>query len=90
MTDEAAQDRICMVHVAQVPGAIERMKTSLGQLRRVADVVQPSGGFEQVGVITENGSQDAGSRGDTLDMSPAAGEWDFEELARKLLSPKRQ
>jgi hypothetical protein len=90
MTNQAAQHRIGLVHVAQVPGAIKRVKASLGQFRRVADVMQPGRRFEQVGVVTEDESQAAGSRGDTLDMSPAAGERDLKQLACKLLSPQRQ
>lgn len=54
MRDQAAQHRVGEVCVAEVPGAVERMKAGLGQLRRVADVMQPPGCFEQIGVITED------------------------------------
>ena len=54
MRDQAAQHRVGEMCVAQVPGAVERMKAGLDQLGRVADVVQPRSGFEQIGVITED------------------------------------
>ncbi len=76
MTDQAAQDRIGMLHVAEVPGAVERMKASLHQFGRVADVMQPRGGFKQVGVLTQDRGKGLGSLSDSLDipvgMPPAA------------------
>ena len=54
MRDQATQDRVGVVRVAQVPGAVERVKAGLGQVGRVADVMQPGGGFKQIGVVTED------------------------------------
>jgi hypothetical protein len=87
MRDQTAQDRVGEMCVAQVPGAVERMKAGLDQLGRVADVVQPRSGFEQIGVITENRGKRSGSRRDPLNMRPAAGEWGFEVLASEFLGP---
>jgi hypothetical protein len=36
--------------VAQVPGAVELVQADGNQAGGVADVVQPRGGFEQIGV----------------------------------------
>ena len=87
MRDQAAQDRIGEVRVAQVPSAIERMKAGLDQLGRVADVMQPRGGFEQIGVLAEDRRKDSGSRSDPLNMRPTARKRDFEVLASKFLGP---
>jgi len=40
--------------VAQVPGAVEGVQARHGQAGCVADVVQPRGGFQQIGVSAEN------------------------------------
>ena len=80
--------RVGTVHVAQVPGTIERMKPRVGEFGRVADVVQPRGGFEQLGVVTEDRSQGPGLRGDTLDVGPATRQRDFEELAGQFFGPE--
>ena len=87
MRDQAAQDRVGKVCVAQVPGAVERMKAGLGQLGRVADVMQPRGSFEQIGVVSEDRGKGSGSRGDPLNMRPTAREGDFEVLASEFFSP---
>ena len=49
--------------------------------------MQPRGGFEQIGVVTEDRGEDAGSRGHALNMSPAAGKRDFEVLTREFFGP---
>jgi hypothetical protein len=87
MRDQTAQDRVSEMRVAEVPGAVERMKAGLGQLGGVADVMQPRGGFEQIGVITEDRGERSGSRCDPLNMRPAAGEWGFKVLTCEFLSP---
>ena len=50
--------------------------------------MQPRGGFEQLGVIAEDGGQGPGSRGYPLDMRPAAGQRDFKELAGEFFGPE--
>jgi len=74
MGDQPAQQGAGMLGVAQVPGAIELMQARERQAGGVADVVQPRGGFQQVGISAENGRQAAGSGSDALDVRPAAGE----------------
>jgi len=87
MRDQTAQDRIGEVRVAQVLGAVERVKAGLGQLGRVADVMQPRSGLKQIGVITEDRRKGSGSRSDPLNMRPTARKRDFEVLTSKLLGP---
>jgi hypothetical protein len=72
--DQPAQHGVGVLGVAQVPGAVEGVQARVGKARRIADVVQPCGGFQQIGVSAENRRQAARPRGDTLDVCPAAGE----------------
>jgi hypothetical protein len=65
--------------VAQVSGAVECVQARHGQAGGVADVVQPRGGFQAIGVIAEDRCQAACSRSDALDVRPAAGEGRLEE-----------
>ena len=60
--------------VAQVPGTVELVHSGGGEAGSVADVVQPRGGFQQIGVRAENGCQAACPVGDALDVRPAAGQ----------------
>ena len=85
--DQPAQHGVGMLGVAQVPGAVERMQARGGKAGRVADVVQPRGGFQQIGVSAENGRQAACPGGDALDVRPAAGERLLEERPGELLRP---
>ena len=73
MGDQSAQQGVGMLDVAQVPGAIELVQASEGKAGGVADVVQPGGGFQQIGVRAEGWRQAACPRGDALDMCPAVG-----------------
>jgi hypothetical protein len=73
MGDQPARHYVGMLGVARVPGAIELMQARGGQVGRVADVVQPRGGFQQLGVRAENGCQAACPGSDALDVRPAAG-----------------
>jgi hypothetical protein len=72
--DQPAQHGIGVLGVAQVPGAVELVQAGGGEVGGVADVVQPRGSFQQIGVRAENGCQAACSRGDALDVRPAARE----------------
>jgi hypothetical protein len=56
------------------------------QAGRVADVVQPGGGFQQIGVRAEHWRQAAGPGGDALDVCPAAGKGVLEELCVPITS----
>ncbi len=50
--------------------------------------MQPCGGFEQLGLIAEDGGQGSGSRGYPLDMRPATGKRYFKELAGEFFGPE--
>ncbi len=63
-----------MLDVAKVAGTVQAVQAGGGEFGEVPDVVQPGGGFDQIGVRAENGCQAACPRGDTLDVRPAAGE----------------
>jgi hypothetical protein len=73
VSDEATQHCVGVLGVAQVPGAVEGVQARQGEARRVADVVQPRGGFQEICVGAENWRQAACLSGDALDMRPAAG-----------------
>src|SRR6266704_3753766 len=49
--------------------------------------MQPGRSFEQLGVIAKYGGERAGLRGHTLDMRPATGQRDFEQLACEFFGP---
>ncbi len=85
--DQPAQQGASVLGVAQVPGAVERMEARRCQAGRVADVVQPRGGFQEAGVSTENRDKVACPRGDALDVRPAAGEGLLEERPGELVRP---
>ena len=76
-----------MLGVAQVPGAIELVQAGGGEAGGVADVVQPRGGFQQIGVRAENRRQAACPGGDALDVRPAAGQGFLEECPGELFAP---
>ena len=46
MCHQSAQHGVGMLGVAQVTGAVECVQPSQGQVGRVADVMQPRGGFQ--------------------------------------------
>ena len=87
MSDQPAQHPVGVLDVAQVAGAIEPMQAGSGQLGQIADVVQPRGDLQESGVSAESRCQAAGSRGDTLDVCPAAGERDAEKRPGEIFSP---
>ena len=76
-----------MLGVAQVPGAVELVQAGGGEVGCVADVVQPRGGFQQIGVRAENGRQAAGLGGDALDVRPAAGKGRLKECPDEVFAP---
>ena len=87
MGDEPAQHGAGVLGVAQVAGAVEWVEARGGEAGCVADVVQPRGGFQEIGVRAENGCQAACPGGDALDVRPAAGEGLLEECPGELLRP---
>ncbi len=76
-----------MPGVPQVPGSVECVKSSHGEVGCIADVVQPCGCFQQIGARAENWCQAVCSGGDTLDVRPAAGQRLPEERLGELLRP---
>jgi len=90
MCDQSAQHGVGVPGVAQVTGAVEGVQARHGQVGRVADIVQPRGGFQEVGVSAENGCQAAGLGGNALDVRPAAGERILEECLGEIFSPRSQ
>jgi len=85
--DQPAQHGIGVLGIAKVPRAVELMQAGGGEAGGIADVVQPGGGFQQLGVRAENGCQAACPGGDALDVRPAAGQGLLEEFPGELLRP---
>ena len=73
MGDQPAQQGVGMLGIAQVPGAIELVQAREGKAGGVADVMQPGGGFQQIGVSAENGCQAAGPGGDARECAQRRG-----------------
>jgi hypothetical protein len=72
--DQPAELAAGVLGVAKVPGAVELVQPRDGEIGRVADVVQPRGGFQQISVRAENRREAAGPGGDALDVRPAPGQ----------------
>jgi hypothetical protein len=87
MADQSAQHGVGVLGVAQVPGAVECMQARHGKAGRVADVVQPRGGFLKIDISAENGCQTVCPRGDALGVRPAAGQGILEERPGELFGP---
>jgi hypothetical protein len=88
MRNQPAQQRFGACDVAEVPGTVERMEPGAVKIRRVADVVQPRGGFHEFGVPRKKIPQRPGRRGHALRVRPAARERVFQEFAGRILSPR--
>ena len=86
MRDQTAQHRVGVLDIAEVAGAVQAMQPGLGEIGKVADVVQPGGGFEQIGVGADGRREAARAGGDSLDVGPAAGKGIGEESAGQGLS----
>jgi hypothetical protein len=85
--DQSAQQFVGVLDIPQVAGAVELVQTGMGQFGQIADVMQPCGSFQQVGVRAE-GSCDAASPGsDALNVCPAAGEGSLQEFAGQVSGP---
>jgi hypothetical protein len=79
--DQAAQQFVSVLDIPQVAGAVELVQAGVGQFVQVADVVQPSRGFQQIGVRAEGSCDTASSVGDALNVCPTAGEGGLQEFA---------
>jgi hypothetical protein len=84
MGDQPAQHGVGVLGAAQLPGAVQGVQAGHGKAGRVADVVQPRRGFQQIGISAENGCQAACSHGDALDVRPAAGQGLLQERPGEL------
>ena len=87
MCDQPAQHGVGSLGVAEVTGSVECVQAHHGEVGRVADVVQPRGGFQEIGVRAEYRRQAACSRRDALDMCPAPGEGLLEECLGEMFGP---
>jgi len=84
--DQAAEEVIGMLGIAEVPGTVERMETGHSDGWGVADVVEPRGGGDQVSVFAQETGYGSSRGGDSLGVRPAAGEWVGEQVASRCLS----
>ena len=89
MGDQSVQHGVGVLGVAQVSGAVELVQAGHGQVGRVADVVQPRGGFQEISVRAENSRQAACPRGNALDMRPAAGEVLLKKRLAEMFQPMK-
>ena len=87
MGDQPAQQGVGVLGVAQVTSAVEWVEARDGKAGRVADVVQPRGGFQQISVRAENSRQAACPRGNSLDVRPPAVEAVMEKRMSEMFSP---
>ena len=87
MGDQPAQHGVGVLGIAQVAGAVQGVQACHGQAGRVADVVQPRRGFQEIGIRAENGCQAACPRGDALDVRPAAGQGLLQERLGEVFGP---
>ena len=82
MCDQPAQHGVGVPEIAQVTGAVECMQARHGQAGRLADVVQPRGGLQEISVRAKNRRQDACPGGNTLEMRLVAGEGSWRAAGR--------
>ena len=86
--NQPAQQSGGVLGVTQVPGAVECMQARHGEVGRVADVVRPRGGFQQIGVSAENRRRAACPCGHASKVRPAAGEGFLEEYPGERFGPR--
>jgi hypothetical protein len=87
MCHQSAQQLIALRRIAQVTGAIERVKPGVDEIRRIADVMQPSGSDQQVCVVAKDGFECPRLRGDALRVSPPAGQRRLKDRAGGAFRP---
>jgi hypothetical protein len=87
MGDQPAHHGVGLMDVAQVTGAVQGVQARRGQAGRLADVVQPRGGLQEIGVSAENRCQAACPRSDALDVRPAAGQGHLQECLGEIFGP---
>jgi hypothetical protein len=72
MGHEADNPIVRALLVAEEPGPVQRVKTGSGKARRVADVMEYRGCFQQLRIGAEDRTQGAGALGDPERVHPAA------------------
>ena len=87
MGGQPAQQGVSVLRIAQVAATVQGVKARRGQAGRVADVVQPRRGFQEIRIGAENGCQAACLRGDALDVCPAAGQGILQECPGEMSGP---
>lgn len=55
MRHQTTHDGVGVLHISQIPGTVQGVEPGVGQLGRVADVMQPGGSLQHVGVFAEDG-----------------------------------
>ncbi|GAQ63615.1 hypothetical protein SsS58_03998 [Streptomyces scabiei] len=61
--------------ISEEPRTVQGMEARGRDGRRVADVMQHGGGFQQLGVVSQNRAQGASALGDPERVCPPAREW---------------
>ena len=74
----------------RVTGAVEWAEARRGDAGRIADVVQPPGGCQEIGVSAENMCKAACPGGNALDVRPPAGEGLLKECLSEMSGPGSQ
>jgi hypothetical protein len=69
---EPAQNVADALDVPEIAGTVERMKAGSDERGRVADVMKPGSGLDQVSGVSEDGSKRPSPGSDALRMCPAA------------------
>jgi hypothetical protein len=85
--DEPAEQRVGSLHIAQVSRAVQRMKPGHGEVRGIPDVMQPSRGLDQAGVISQPISKLPRPPGHTLGVRPASRQRLGEQLLGEVTGP---
>ena len=81
---EAAQGIAGALDVPEIAGTVERVKAGSGKRGRVADVMKPGSGLDQVSLVSEDGSKRPCPGGDASRMRPAPRQWLLQERAGDL------
>lgn len=87
VANEAAQQLIGMLDVAEVASAVEGVEAGDVQLGAVADVVEPRRSFEEIGVLTEDRGKAACPLGYSLGVLPASRQRLFQQCTGNFTRP---